>query len=106
MNPADLDGLPEADKEEMMNMIEGMQTRDSLKMYNGLVERCFKECVDSFRRKNLDSTEERCVTRCCEKYLKHSQRVSLRFAELNAGAEAQMQEGLAQQAAAAAAQGK
>ena len=61
MNPADLDGLPEADKEEMMSMIEGMQTRDSLKMYNGLVERCFKECVDSFRRKNLDSTEERCL---------------------------------------------
>ena len=28
-------------------------------MYNNLVERCFRECVDSFRRKDLDSTEEK-----------------------------------------------
>jgi len=28
-------------------------------MYNRLVEKCFKDCVDSFRRKNLDSNEER-----------------------------------------------
>ena len=31
----------------------------SLRMYNRLVEKCFKDCVDSFRRKNLDSNEER-----------------------------------------------
>jgi len=28
-------------------------------MYNRLTERCFRECVDSFRRKAMDSTEER-----------------------------------------------
>ncbi len=28
-----------------------------------------------------------CVTKCCEKFLKHSARVSLRFAELNSGQE-------------------
>jgi Tim10/DDP family zinc finger len=88
----------------------------SLRMYNGLVERCFTTCVDTFRRKTLEKTEEQvrvslgrvgpllsaapagstqvcataysstqCVTKCCEKFLKHSARVSLRFAELNAG---------------------
>lgn len=31
----------------------------SLKMYNGLVERCFKDCVDSFRRKDLEGSEEK-----------------------------------------------
>ena len=31
----------------------------SLRMYNGLVERCFKDCVDSFRRKDLESSEEK-----------------------------------------------
>ena len=31
----------------------------SLRMYNSLVERCFKDCVDSFRRKDLDATEEK-----------------------------------------------
>ena len=78
-------------------------------MYNGLVERCFMSCVDSFRRKTLEKNEEQaracaahdvrcdacltrarrpqCVTKCCEKFLKHSARVSVRFAELNSGQE-------------------
>mmetsp|Transcript_14396 Transcript_14396/g.37088 ORF Transcript_14396/g.37088 Transcript_14396/m.37088 type:complete len:97 (-) Transcript_14396:297-587(-) len=92
MDPSQLEGLPEEDKQKMLSMIENLQTKDSLRMYNSLVEKCFKDCVDSFRRKNLDSNEERCVTKCCEKFLKHSARVSVRFAELNAGAEALMQQ--------------
>ena len=28
-------------------------------MYNTLVERCFRDCVDSFRRKDLDNAEEK-----------------------------------------------
>lgn len=28
-------------------------------MYNLLVERCFRECVDTFRRKDLESAEEK-----------------------------------------------
>ncbi|KAK3236302.1 protein transporter tim9 [Cymbomonas tetramitiformis] len=67
-------------------MIDEMQTRDSLKMYNRLVERCFSNCVDTFRRKNLDKDEEKCVSKCTEKFLKHSARASLRFNELNAEA--------------------
>ena len=31
----------------------------SLRMYNLLVEKCFKDCIDSFRRKDLDSNEEK-----------------------------------------------
>ncbi|KAK9170486.1 hypothetical protein Syun_002626 [Stephania yunnanensis] len=57
-----------------------------LRMYNTLVERCFNDCVDSFRRKSLDKQEETCVRRCAEKFLKHSMRVGMRFAELNQGA--------------------
>eukprot|EP00850_Spirogloea_muscicola_P018353 SM000167S02966 [mRNA] locus=s167:244631:244810:+ [translate_table: standard] len=55
-------------------------------MYNSLVERCFGACVESFRRKALDKAEETCTRRCAEKFLKHTARVSMRFAELNAGA--------------------
>ncbi|GJY16067.1 mitochondrial import inner membrane translocase subunit TIM9 [Tanacetum coccineum] len=61
----------------------------NLRMYNNLVERCFTDCVDSFRRKTLDKQEETCVKRCAEKFLKHSMRVGLRFAELNQGAATQ-----------------
>jgi hypothetical protein len=96
MNPADLDNLAKEDKDELLGLIETMQTRDrraraprdarqahatpgaalatwrcratrlthvcgvscSLRMYNGLVERCFVSCVDSFRRKTLEKSEE------------------------------------------------
>jgi len=94
MDPNAFSGLDDKDSKDMMKIIEDMQMRDSLKMYNRLVERCFGNCVDSFRRKNLDSTEERCVTKCTEKFLKHSARVSVRFAELSAvtGGEPAMQQ--------------
>jgi import inner membrane translocase subunit TIM9 len=85
MEAADFEALPEEDKHRMSTMIDHLQVRDSLKMYNSLVERCFCHCVESFRRKTLDKQEETCVKRCAEKYLKHSMRVSMRFAELNQG---------------------
>jgi len=56
------------------------------------VEKCFKDCVDSFRRKDLEGSEEKCVQRCCEKFMKHSSRVGVRFAELSQSAEQQMQQ--------------
>jgi import inner membrane translocase subunit TIM9 len=48
-----------------------LRTRRSLKMYNGLVERCFMSCVDTFRRKTLEKNEEvvrvppHCTSACC-----------------------------------------
>ncbi|KAK6935864.1 Tim10-like [Dillenia turbinata] len=80
-----LDSLPEEDKIKMNALVEQLQLRDSLRMYNSLVERCFTDCVESFRRKTLDKQEETCVKRCAEKFLKHSMRVGMRFAELNQG---------------------
>ncbi|XP_022145535.1 mitochondrial import inner membrane translocase subunit Tim9-like [Momordica charantia] len=83
---ADLDGLPDEDKLKMASMIDQLQIRDSLRMYNSLVERCFTDCIDNFQRKSLTKQEETCVRRCAEKFLKHSMRVGMRFAELNQGA--------------------
>ncbi|KAK2080824.1 protein transporter tim9 [Prototheca wickerhamii] len=82
--------LPEQQRQALEAAIETMQVKDSLKMYNNLVDRCFRDCVDSFRRKDLDSGEEKCVQKCCEKFLRHSQRVGARFAELSQATEAQM----------------
>ncbi|KAE8680457.1 Mitochondrial import inner membrane translocase subunit Tim9 [Hibiscus syriacus] len=86
---AGLEGLPEEDKNRMSAMVDHLQLRDSLRMYNSLVERCFNDCVDNFTRKTLQKQEENCVTRCAEKFLKHSMRVGLRFAELNSQAATQ-----------------
>ncbi|KAL5709730.1 protein transporter tim9 [Ranunculus cassubicifolius] len=81
-----LEGLPAEDQQRMANMIENLQLRDSLRMYNGVVQTCFTNCVDSFRRKTLDKQEESCVKKCTQKFLNHSMRVGMRFAELNEGA--------------------
>ncbi|KAB5531726.1 hypothetical protein POPTR_012G039100v4 [Populus trichocarpa] len=81
-----MEGLSKEDQTRMLSMIENLQLRDSLKMYNSLVERCFNDCVDSFTRKSLQKQEETCVMRCAEKFMKHSMRVGMRFAELNQGA--------------------
>ena len=58
----------------MLQKLEEMQLKDTLRMFNGLVERCFSECVVSFRSKVLTGTEETCVNTCAEKYMKHSVR--------------------------------
>ncbi|KAK7341689.1 hypothetical protein VNO80_24626 [Phaseolus coccineus] len=86
---ADMESLPEADRQRMSAMMEQLQIRDSLRMYNSLVERCFTDCVDTFKHKSLQKQEETCVRRCAEKFLKHSMRVGMRFAELNQGAATQ-----------------
>ncbi|PAN21470.1 hypothetical protein PAHAL_3G469200 [Panicum hallii] len=80
-----MDGLAEEDQMRMPAMVELLQIRDSLKFYYSLVERCFRDCVDTFRRKTLDKQEESCVRGCAEKFMKHSMRVGLRFTEINQG---------------------
>ncbi|EXC10652.1 Mitochondrial import inner membrane translocase subunit Tim9 [Morus notabilis] len=110
----DLQSLSEEDNIKMSAMIEQLQIRDRicqsidflhkrnqlstklapnrkscLRMYNSLVERCFNDCVDTFKHKSLQKQEESCVRRCAEKFLKHSMRVGMRFAELNQGAATQ-----------------
>jgi import inner membrane translocase subunit TIM9 len=85
----------DAEKQAMLMKLEEMQLKDTLRMFNGLVERCFCECVVSFRSKALTATEEKCVSTCAEKYMKHSGRVGQRFGEFT------MAEQQAQAAAAA-----
>jgi hypothetical protein len=40
-----IQNLPEHQKQEFIRHIEEGQVRDSLKMYNQLVEQCFDKCV-------------------------------------------------------------
>lgn len=73
--------LPEHQKAEFMRHIEEMQLQDSLRMYNRVVEACFNDCVSAFRSKKLDDKESKCALVCAEKFIKHSQRTGVRFAE-------------------------
>eukprot|EP00798_Chlamydomonas_sp_ICE-L_P028252 gene28252-31357_t len=95
--------LPDEHKMALAATLEHMQVRDSLKMYNNLVERCFKECTEDMRSKVLSGSEEKCTTRCVEKYMNVTTRVGMRFSEFFG----EMEKAAAEQMAAmAAAQGK
>ncbi|CAJ1361947.1 unnamed protein product [Effrenium voratum] len=76
-----MDQLSQRDQMQVVQALNEMQMQDMMNMYNTLVERCFNECVTSFRTKGLEGHEEQCVTRCVQKFMSFSQRVSLRFQE-------------------------
>jgi len=59
--------------------------QDFMKLYSGLVERCFNTCITDFTSKALTGKEGICTTNCVDKFMKHSERVGARFAEQNAG---------------------
>ncbi|XP_030855274.1 mitochondrial import inner membrane translocase subunit Tim9 [Strongylocentrotus purpuratus] len=57
------------------------QLKDFLHSYNKLTEACFSDCVSDFTSRKLQDNEQRCSFNCMEKYLKMTQRVSMRFQE-------------------------
>ena len=74
-------GLPPHLQGEFMNMIEEMQLKDSVKMYNRIVEACSRECLHTFHSKALTGDEKKCVDNCGKKFLNMSKRIGQRFAE-------------------------
>ncbi|KAL9689006.1 hypothetical protein QQ045_033435 [Rhodiola kirilowii] len=77
--------LSEDDNKRLSKKIEDLQIRDSLRMYNTVVERCFLDCVDSFLRQNLTKQEDACVHRCVDKFIRLTIRTGLRVSDLNPG---------------------
>ncbi|QSL64340.1 hypothetical protein MERGE_001640 [Pneumocystis wakefieldiae] len=61
-------------KATLQGILEAKQMKDFMKMYSNLVNKCFSDCINEF---------ETCVIRCVNKFLKHSERVGQRFAEIN-----------------------
>jgi import inner membrane translocase subunit TIM9 len=84
-----LDNLSQKDRESVMKELNSMQMMESIQTYNGLVDRCFNECVSSFRSKTVDSQETDCVKKCVAKSMEYSQRVGRRFGEKNSGVSSQ-----------------
>ncbi|SCV73953.1 BZ3500_MvSof-1268-A1-R1_Chr10-1g02612 [Microbotryum saponariae] len=65
-------------------MMQQKQMKDFMNLYTNLVERCFNTCCNDFTSKALSSKEDACISTCADKFLKHSERVGLRFSEMNA----------------------
>ena len=81
-----LDNLSPTDRAAVMKELNSMQIMESIQTYNGLVDRCFNECISSFRSKTLDTQESECIKKCVVKSMEYSQRVGRRFGEKNAAA--------------------
>lgn len=79
-----MDSLNPREQQEFTKLIEQKQMKDFMRLYSNLVERCFSDCVNDFTSNKLTSKEQTCINRCSEKFLKHSERVGLRFQEQNA----------------------
>ncbi|KAF5843393.1 mitochondrial inner membrane translocase [Dunaliella salina] len=88
--------MPQDGRDMLSSTLEHMQVRDSLKMYNNLVERCFRECSEDMRSKALSSKEEQCVVKCCEKFMHVTGRVGMRFSEFFSQMEAAAQQHMAE----------
>uniref|UniRef100_A0A7S1DFI8 Mitochondrial import inner membrane translocase subunit n=1 Tax=Hemiselmis andersenii TaxID=464988 RepID=A0A7S1DFI8_HEMAN len=71
--------MPAGEQQKLMVMLEEMQLKEQVTMYNSLVERCFANCTSTFRSKNLDEREEKCIVRCTQKFIKASARAGQTF---------------------------
>ncbi|KAM0751673.1 mitochondrial import inner membrane translocase subunit TIM9 [Meredithblackwellia eburnea MCA 4105] len=80
----DASGMNPATAAAFEQLMQQKQMKDFMSLYQNLVERCFTSCCNDFTSKALSSKEESCITSCSDKFLKHSERVGLRFAEQNA----------------------
>ncbi|KAL1932911.1 hypothetical protein VTP01DRAFT_8589 [Rhizomucor pusillus] len=82
----DFSRFNQAEQAQIAAMIEHKQMKDFLRLYSSLVQRCFDDCANDFTTKSLTGKEvrlESCINKCADKFLKHSERVGTRFAELS-----------------------
>ncbi|KAK9474893.1 Mitochondrial import inner membrane translocase [Dipodascopsis tothii] len=79
-----MEALNAREQQEFQRLVEQKQMKDFSRLYGSLVQRCFGDCVNDFTSKALTGKEEQCISRCAEKFLKHSERVGQRFQEANA----------------------
>ncbi|EKX73888.1 mitochondrial import inner membrane translocase subunit, putative [Theileria equi strain WA] len=81
---SDLNHLTASQRSAVLERLNQIQYQDTMDTYNGLVERCFNECVTGFRSKDLDKKETQCVESCVKLFFEFSQRVGMRFGEKQA----------------------
>ncbi|VDN19309.1 unnamed protein product [Gongylonema pulchrum] len=55
--------------------------KDFLTQYNVVAEQCFMSCINDFTTRTVSDSEDQCCSNCLDKFLKMTQRMSLRFQE-------------------------
>ena len=77
----DLSSASAAEQKQVEDALMDIRMQDIMRQLNNTVERCFDHCATSFRSKNLDTNEKKCMVSCADKYFKYSMRAGLRFQE-------------------------
>lgn len=83
-NTQNMEALNNKEQQEFQKIVEQKQMKDFMRLYSNLVEKCFSDCVEDFTSSKLNNRELTCISKCAEKFLKHSERVGKRFQEQNA----------------------
>lgn len=78
-----MDQLNTKEQQQFQKVVEQKQMKDFMRLYSDLVDRCFSDCVNDFTSDKLTSKETTCISKCSEKFMKHSERVGQRFQEQN-----------------------
>ena len=68
------------DEQTQKIMFKAQVTEQAL-LANAITERCFQDCVVSFRTKELSDKESACINRCADKYLALSRVLSSAYTE-------------------------
>eukprot|EP00042_Codosiga_hollandica_P011750 m.26541 g.26541 ORF g.26541 m.26541 type:complete len:92 (+) comp38663_c0_seq1:106-381(+) len=71
----------QAQQQAMQAAMERRQLQDFIVMYNNLTKHCFDSCINDFKGPSVQAKESACIANCVGKYLKSSNRISMRFAE-------------------------
>jgi import inner membrane translocase subunit TIM9 len=73
-----------AQRSAVESMMMELQMREMQTIFNNVSERCFANCVNTFRTRSLDSEEKQCIENCFEKFMKSYNRAGMRMTELSA----------------------
>ncbi|EPX72050.1 Tim9-Tim10 complex subunit Tim9 [Schizosaccharomyces octosporus yFS286] len=76
--------LNQKEQEQFAQVLEAKQIKDYTNMMFNLSQGCFNDCIVDFTSSKVGDKESACLTRCADKFFKHTQRVGQRFAENNA----------------------
>lgn len=87
----DFSHLSQNDQKQMQGLLEEKQMKDFMRLYTGLVDRCFNDCIFDFTSHKVSEKEDGCLSKCADKFLKHSERVGIKFQEQNNILNQQMQ---------------
>ncbi|TPX41204.1 hypothetical protein SeMB42_g05679 [Synchytrium endobioticum] len=71
----DFSHLNDRERMQMQSIVEQRQMKDFMRLYGNLVDRCFLDCVNDFTSKVVSEKEATCLSRCTDKFMKHSERV-------------------------------